>query len=86
MLIRTSVDVITGKLYDSRPKYLGSKPVKCVKMIVMGRQAILALSSRLWLIYTYGNKQFTTLLSFNYLDIAGSLRLQKCAHSIIGFV
>jgi splicing factor 3B subunit 3 len=31
MIIRTSIDPITGKLTDSRPKYLGGKPVKLVK-------------------------------------------------------
>lgn len=32
MIIRTSIDTITGKLTDSRPKYLGLKPVKCIKL------------------------------------------------------
>lgn len=32
MVVRTSIDPITGKLTDSRPKYLGAKPVKLVKL------------------------------------------------------
>lgn len=32
MIVRTSIDTITGKLTDSRPKYLGLKPVKCIKL------------------------------------------------------
>lgn len=32
MIVRTSIDPITGKLTDSRPKYLGAKPVKLVKL------------------------------------------------------
>lgn len=85
MLIRTSIDTITGKLTDSRPKYLGSRPVKCVKLRVMNKPAILALSSRPWLIYSYGNKQLTTLLAFPYFDIAHPIRTPTSPHSIIGF-
>lgn len=70
MLIRTSIGSVTGKLTDSRPKYLGTKPVKCIKMKVLGKPAILALSSRPWLIYSYNNKQMTTLISYPYLDCA----------------
>lgn len=85
MLIRTSIDTITGKLTDSLPKYLGSRPVKCMKMKIMGKPAILALSSRPWLIYTYGNKQQTTLLAFPYFDIAHPIRTPTSEHSIVGF-
>lgn len=70
MIVRTSIDTITGKLTDSRPKYLGSQPVKCVKLSILGKPAILALSSRPWLIYTYGKKQMTTMLTFSYIGIA----------------
>lgn len=85
MLIRTSIDTITGKLTDSRPKYLGIKAVKCVKLLIFNKPAILALSSRPWLIYSYGNKQMTTLLSFPCLDIAHPIRIPNSPHSIIGF-
>ena len=85
MLIRTSIDTITGKLTDSRPKYLGSRAVKCIKLRVMNKPAILALSSRPWLIYSYGKKQLTTLLAFPYFDIAHPIRTPTSPHSIIGF-
>ena len=85
ILIRTSIDTITGKLTDSRPKYLGSRPVKCSKIKILNKPGILALSSRPWLIYSYGNKQMTTLLAFPYFDIACSIRIPGSPHSIIGF-
>lgn len=70
MIIRTSIDTITGKLTDSRPKYLGSKPVRIIKLRIMNKPAILALSSRPWLMYTYGKKQMTTLLAFPFINVA----------------
>jgi splicing factor 3B subunit 3 len=70
MIVRTSIDTITGKLTDSRPKYLGLKPVKCIKLKIMGKPAILALSSRPWLMYTYGKKQMITLLAFPFITVA----------------
>lgn len=85
MLIRTSIDKITGKLEDSRPKYMGGKPVKCIRMEVLGKPAILVLSSRPWLIYTYGNKQMTTLLAFPFFDVATPISLPTSPNSIIGF-
>lgn len=85
MLIRTSIDTITGKLTDSRPKYLGIKPVKCIKMKILGKPAILALSSRPWLIYSYNNKQMTTLISYTYLDCAVPASIPSSQHAVIGF-
>lgn len=85
LLIRTSIDMITGKMQDSRPKFLGGKPVKCIKLNILGKPAILALSSRPWLIYTFGNKQMISLLAFPYLDIATQIRLPASPNAIIGF-
>ena len=86
MLIRTTIDKVTGNMIDSRPKYLGSKPVKCVKLLILGKPAILALSSRPWLIYSYGNKQMVSLLAFPYLDIATQITIPDSPHAIIGFI
>lgn len=86
MLIRTTIDKITGNMVDSRPKYLGSKPVKCVKLVILGKPAILALSSRPWLIYSYGNKQMVSLLAFPYMDIATQISIPDSPNAIIGFI
>lgn len=85
MLIRTSIDTLTGKLTDSRSKYLGTKPVKCIKMKILDKPAILALSSRPWLIYSYNNKSMSTLISYPYLDCAVSACIPHSPHAIIGF-
>lgn len=85
MIVRTSIDTITGKLTDSRPKYLGLKPVKCIKLEVLGKPAILALSSRPWLLYTYGKKQVTTMLAFPYIAVASAIRMPNFKHTVMSF-
>lgn len=53
LLMRASIDQVTGSMGDSRARFLGTKPVKCVRTEVLGRPALLALSTRPWLIYNY---------------------------------
>lgn len=51
--VRVSIDPISGKLHDSRLKYLGTKPVhlRSLKLPNMKSAAVLAFSSRPWLGY-----------------------------------
>lgn len=51
--VRVGMDPISGKLFDSRLKYLGIKPVKLRSLMLpnMKHAAILAFSSRPWLGY-----------------------------------
>lgn len=85
MIVRTSIDPITGKLTDSRPKYLGGKPVKLVKLTVLGKPAVLALSSRPWLFYTFGQQQMASLLAFPYMSVASCIRMNNFSHTIMVF-
>lgn len=85
MIVRTSIDTITGKLTDSRPKYLGLKPVKCIKLQILGKPAILALSSRPWLIYTYGKKQVTTMLAFPFIAVGSEIKMPNFKHTVMSF-
>lgn len=58
ILLRASVDNITGSLSDIRTKFLGSKPVKCFKYIANSTPALMALSSKPWMCFNYNNKYF----------------------------
>lgn len=51
--VRVGIDSISGKLHDSRLKYLGPKPVRLrsLKLPNMEQAAILAFSSRTWIGY-----------------------------------
>lgn len=55
--VRTSIDEITGKLSDTRVKYIGSKPVllSAIGLPQLQQNGILAISSRPWLGYSHKN-------------------------------
>lgn len=78
MLMRASIDIITGRMGDSRSRFLGVKPVKCIRTKVLGKPALLALSTRAWLIYNYMDRYTTSLLSCPGLDNAAPLSIGKC--------
>jgi splicing factor 3B subunit 3 len=85
MIVRTSIDSITGKLTDSRPKYLGSRPVKLIKLQILAKPAVLALSSRPWLFYTFGQKQMATLLAFPFVSVASAIKMNSFNHTVMAF-
>ena len=44
ILLRTTVDNVTGTLSDNRTRFLGDRPVKLKRFIAQGQNALLALS------------------------------------------
>jgi splicing factor 3B subunit 3 len=79
LLLRATVDLInssrTSTSYnqltsDSRARYLGTKPIKLIKVNVHGQPAMLALSSRPWLCYNYMSKYTMAPLSYDPIEFA----------------
>ena len=56
ILLKTVIDHITGSLTDTRSRFLGSKPVKLFMITINKKDALLALSSKPWLSYSYQGK------------------------------
>ncbi|SCV67047.1 BQ2448_5693 [Microbotryum intermedium] len=84
VLLRTVLDSLSGQLTDTRTRFLGSRPVQLTRVPVRGSPAILALSSRSWLNYSYQNMlQFTPLI-FDALDRAWSFSAELCPEGLIG--
>jgi len=70
VLQRTEVDRITGRLTDTRQRFLGTRPPRLFAVNVRGNRSLLALSSRPWLGYAdMGRWQFMPL-SYEALDHA----------------
>lgn len=63
VLLRTAVDNVTGSLTDTRTRFLGSRPVKLIKISIQGQPAMLSLSSRAWVSYNYLQRYFMTPLT-----------------------
>jgi splicing factor 3B subunit 3 len=51
--LRTVLDSGSGEMSDTRTRYLGSRAVNLVQITLRGTGAVLALSSRPWLAYSY---------------------------------
>ncbi|CAL1706734.1 unnamed protein product [Somion occarium] len=84
VLLRTVLDPVNGQLTDTRTRFLGTRPIKLVRVMVQKNPGILALSSRSWLNYTYQNLMHFTPLIFENLDYAWSFSAELCPEGLIG--
>lgn len=84
MVLRTIIDSVTGQLSDTRSRSIGSKSVKLFPGLVIGGEALLALSSRTWLAYNYLGKHFFTPLSYESLEYAAAFSSEHCEEGFIG--
>eukprot|EP00842_Homolaphlyctis_polyrhiza_P007012 jgi/Hompol1/8/HPOL_001304-RA len=82
LLLKASLDTVTGMLSDTRNRFLGSRPVKLFVMNIGGSQAVLALSTRPWLSYAYHNKQKLVPLTYESLEYASSFCSEQCPEGI----
>jgi len=84
VLLRTVLDPVTGQLTDTRTRFLGTRPIRLVRVMIQRNPGILALSSRSWLNYTYQNLMHFTPLIFENLDYAWSFSAELCPEGLIG--
>ena len=49
-LVRCCMDQVTGLLSDSRTKFVGVRPVRLVRVMACGKECVLVMSSRPWII------------------------------------
>ncbi|KIY53064.1 hypothetical protein FISHEDRAFT_63486 [Fistulina hepatica ATCC 64428] len=84
VLLRTVLDPINGQLTDTRTRFLGTRPVKLIRVFVQKSSAILALSSRSWLNYTYQSMMHFTPLIYENLDFAWSFSAELSPEGLIG--
>lgn len=83
--IRVVLDEVTGNLSDSTTRFLGPKPVKFTQADVQGHPALMALSSRSWLVYSdlRTNVLKVTPLSYERLDHAWRLSSSLLSEGIV---
>ncbi|KDQ21634.1 hypothetical protein BOTBODRAFT_26066 [Botryobasidium botryosum FD-172 SS1] len=84
VLLRTVLDPVNGSLTDTRTRFLGTRPVRLLRVTVQHSPAILALSSRSWLNYAYQNLLHFTPLIYENLDHAWSFSAELCPNGLIG--
>ncbi|KAF9237558.1 CPSF A subunit region-domain-containing protein [Melanogaster broomeanus] len=84
VLLRTVLDPINGQLTDTRTRFLGTRPIKLVRVQIQKNPAMLALSSRSWLNYTHQNLMHFTPLIFDNFDYAWSFSAELSPEGLIG--
>jgi splicing factor 3B subunit 3 len=84
VLLRTVLDPLNGQLTDTRTRFLGTRPIKLIRVQIQKNPAILALSSRSWINYTHQNLMHFTPLIFDNLDYAWSFSAELSPEGLIG--
>ncbi|KAI9571126.1 CPSF A subunit region-domain-containing protein [Boletus coccyginus] len=84
VLLRTVLDPLNGQLTDTRTRFLGTRPIKLIRVQIQKNPAILALSSRSWINYTHQNLMHFTPLIFENLDYAWSFSAELSPEGLIG--
>lgn len=67
-----------------RYRFLGTRPIRLIRVTVQKNPAILALSSRSWLNYTHQNRMHFTPLILDNLDYAWGFSAELCPEGLIG--
>ena len=83
VLLRTVLDSVSGDLSDTRTRYLGTKPVKLFSIQTQGSEAVLAISSRSWLLYYHQSRFHLTPLSYSSLEYASGFMSEQCPEGIV---
>ncbi|CAG8467179.1 432_t:CDS:10 [Ambispora leptoticha] len=83
VLLRTVLDTITGDLTDTRQRFLGARPVKLFQVTIQGNPAVLALSSRPWLSYTFQSRLHLTPLSYDSLEYGSNFTSPQVPEGIV---
>ncbi|PLW12995.1 hypothetical protein PCANC_20927 [Puccinia coronata f. sp. avenae] len=86
VLLRTVLDSVNGQLTDTRTRFLGSRPVKLLRVKVDGKTSVIALSSRTWLNYTFQNLLHFNPLIYDAIDNVHSFSAELCPEGLIGIV
>ena len=70
--------------FNEFDSFLGTRPVKLLRVQIQRNPAILALSSRSWLNYTHQNLMHFTPLIYDNLDYAWSFSAELSPEGLIG--
>lgn len=83
VLLRTTIDSITGALTDTRLRFLGAKPVKLFPITVAGTSGLLALSSRPWIAYSFQSRYRLVPLSYEELEYGSNFKSEQCPEGMV---
>jgi splicing factor 3B subunit 3 len=83
VLIRTTIDTITGELSDTRQRFLGPKSVKLFPVTIAGGAGVLCLSTRPWLSYTFQSATKLVPMSYEVLEYGSRFASEQSPEGIV---
>ncbi|KAI8338787.1 CPSF A subunit region-domain-containing protein [Choanephora cucurbitarum] len=83
LFLRTALDTVTGQLSDTRTRFLGPKSVKLFKISIQGLPAVLALSTKPWVSYTFQNRLYLMPLSYEMLEYGSAFMSEQCPEGVV---
>ncbi|TPX35307.1 hypothetical protein SmJEL517_g02334 [Synchytrium microbalum] len=86
VLTRATLDPTTGELSDTRLRFLGARAIKLHRISIQGASAVLALSTRPWLMYTFQSRTRLIPLSYEQLEYASSFSSEPCPEGVVAIV
>jgi splicing factor 3B subunit 3 len=64
-------------------RYLGARPIKLFQINIHGESAVLALSSRPWLNYSFQRRAHLTPLTYDMLEYGASFHSEQCPEAVV---
>jgi splicing factor 3B subunit 3 len=85
VMSRSVVDLVHGTLSNKQQRFLGSHPVKLVKVGLLRGPALLALSSRPWICFAEQPQMHVQMLPLSYdvLEYAAGFHTELCPRGIV---
>lgn len=83
VMLRSMVDPITGQLCDQRSRFLGCRSVHLRLVRLCNMPAMLALSEKTWVCYSFHGKYNCIPLNYDTLEYASSFCSEQCSDGFV---
>eukprot|EP00297_Palpitomonas_bilix_P002086 CAMPEP_0113888850 /NCGR_PEP_ID=MMETSP0780_2-20120614/13123_1 /TAXON_ID=652834 /ORGANISM="Palpitomonas bilix" /LENGTH=1167 /DNA_ID=CAMNT_0000877789 /DNA_START=21 /DNA_END=3524 /DNA_ORIENTATION=- /assembly_acc=CAM_ASM_000599 len=83
ILIRSTIDKITGALSDNRTRLIGARGIRLRELRLNGESAFAALSSKTWVGYSYQRRVQLAPLAYTPVEDVSSFSSPDCPEGIV---
>mmetsp|Transcript_8533 Transcript_8533/g.28705 ORF Transcript_8533/g.28705 Transcript_8533/m.28705 type:complete len:1198 (+) Transcript_8533:128-3721(+) len=83
VLMRCTIDQVSGQLSDTRMRFLGARAPKLVRTVIRGSPAMVALSSRPWLGYSEKGTFVLAPISYVPIEEMCSFSSEQCPEGVV---
>ena len=83
VFMRCTIDQVSGQLSDTRMRFLGARAPKLVRTVIRGSPAMVALSSRPWLVYSEKGTFVLAPISYVPIEEMCSFSSEQCPEGVV---